>query len=163
VFTVKWHLHWWQFSWIKTTWYLLVDEIDYSRTQAPLDVVRHRRMAPASMTIQLHQNHVLLARKRNRIFSDTGAFICKRKHRRRWQFSLIKIVCYLLAVIREYSQAQAPLVVVHRQMAPESVTTQSHQNHIVFTSRWNRIFLDAGTSPQPVHRIWYTFDYTKLV
>jgi hypothetical protein len=37
-------------------------------------VVVHRQVAPALVTIQLDQNHMLLTSGRNRIFFDTGAF-----------------------------------------------------------------------------------------
>jgi hypothetical protein len=102
----------------------------------------HCKMAPALVTIQSHQNCLLFVSRW--IFSDTGAFVCERRHRHQWQFSCIEIVCYLLVDETEYSHMQASSVVVHQQMAPASVTIHSHQNHMLLTSGRNRIFLDAG-------------------
>jgi hypothetical protein len=46
----------------------------------------------------------------------------------------------------EYSQMQVPLDDVHCQLvAPASVTIQLDQNLMLFTSKQNRLFLDAGT------------------
>jgi hypothetical protein len=39
---------------------------------------------------------------------------------------------------------QVPLDVVRRQMAPALVTIQLYRNRMLFASRQNRIFLDAG-------------------
>jgi hypothetical protein len=49
---------------------------EYSWTQVPLENVCHQ-LAPASMTIQLDQNHMLFTSKRNRLFLDVGTFHCK--------------------------------------------------------------------------------------
>jgi hypothetical protein len=86
------------------------------------------------VTIQLDQNCMLFTSGCNRIFLDAGAFHCE-KAPAPVTIQFLKTACFLLADKKEYSRAQAPLIVVHCQMAPESVTTQSHQNHIVFTSK----------------------------
>jgi hypothetical protein len=115
---------------------LLVDETEYSHMQVPLVITCCRQMAPASVTIQLDQNRMLFTSGCNRIFLDAGAFHCK-KALAPVTIQFLNTACFLLADETEYSRVKAPLVVVHCQiMAPESsVTTQSHQNHIVFTSR----------------------------
>jgi hypothetical protein len=53
-------------------------QTEYSQMQVSLDVVRHQ-MAPASVTrIQLYQNCMLFASRRNRIFLDACTFHCKK-------------------------------------------------------------------------------------
>jgi hypothetical protein len=86
------------------------------------------------VTILLDLNCMLFASGRNRIFLDAGTFCCK-KVPAPVTIQFLKTACFLLGDETEYFRVQAPLVVVHRQMAPESVTTQPHQNHIVFSSR----------------------------
>jgi hypothetical protein len=81
---------------------------------------------------------MLLARRCNRIFSGEGTFghpLLSSNGTGARDNSVSQTACFLLAAKTEYSRAQAPSVVVHRQMAPESVTTLSHQNHMVFTGR----------------------------
>jgi hypothetical protein len=101
---------------------LLEDATECSWMQVP-SVVVHQQMAPASVTIQLPQNHMLLTSGRKRIFLDAGTFRCK-KAPAPVTIQFLKTACYLLAEEREYSRVQVPLIVVHYQLAPELVTSQ---------------------------------------
>jgi hypothetical protein len=90
--------------------------------QAP-SVVVHRQMALVPVTIQLHQNHMLLTSGRNRIFLDAGAFRCKMAPALVIiQFDQNHMLFTVIAT--EYSWRQAPSIVVRCQLAPESVTSQ---------------------------------------
>jgi hypothetical protein len=70
---IKWHQCWWQFSCIQIVCCLLEDATDYSRRQVP-SVVVCCQMAPALMTSQFDQNHIVFTSSQKRMFSERGTF-----------------------------------------------------------------------------------------